>query len=77
MEHTIKLHPFAVPDFVVQAQTPGNREDGWRKAIVVPISELSAATLGELCDEFRRDVFAKAGKSDIDSAIDALGGKKQ
>ena len=62
MKHTIEIHPFAVPNFVRQIQPLGKREDGWKEAQAIPLSELSQETLEAMCLEFRRAVFAKAGK---------------
>lgn len=57
----VKLKPFRVPNFVIQEVPPGKRQDGYISAPSYPLSLLSAETLSEMCDEFRRGVFEKAG----------------
>ena len=64
MEIKLKLKPFQVPNFVVTEQAPGKREDGWKEFPGFPLSAVDADTLGEMCDEFRAAIFAKAGMAD-------------
>ncbi len=64
MEIKLKLRPFIVPNFVVTVQAPANRGDGYKEPVTYPLSALDSDTLGQLCDEFRRGVFAQAGKAD-------------
>lgn len=56
----VKLKKFQVPNFVVEeAQTEHvTGSIGW------PLSEIDAPTLSDLCDDFRREVFRKAGRVD-------------
>ena len=74
MRHTIELKPFTIPNFVLPVRTVPINES----AESIPLRELSAETLAELCDRFRADVFAKAGKLDpkapvnVDAMIDAV-----
>lgn len=69
----IDLLPFTVPNYVIAKTAPGNRADGWVDAPKWHIRDVDTETLSELCDQFRADVFAKAGKSDPARA--ALEGK--
>jgi len=62
MKHTIELHPFQVPNFVRQVMPARPKQDGFQELPAIPLSELSDATLEAMCDEFRRNVFAKAGR---------------
>ncbi len=50
----IKLEPWLTPNFV-RAETPG---------ICFTLSEASEEALSDLCDQFRAEVFRKAGKKD-------------
>ena len=61
---TVKLKPFSVPNFVVGEVPYHSRQDGLQEAPKYHLSELSAETLSEMCDEFRRSVFEKAKKDD-------------
>jgi hypothetical protein len=57
----IELEPFSTPNFVRQTNVsllPG-AEPG-----CFPLSALSAEALDRLCDQFRAEVFEKAGKRD-------------
>lgn len=64
MKMEIKLKPWQVPNFVVQETTPGKRHDGFKECPSYSLDQVSAETLAELCDEFRREIFNKAGKKD-------------
>lgn len=60
----VELRPFSVPNFVIQVMAPGKRQDGFKEAPSYALSELDADTLSEMCDEFRAEIFKKAGKED-------------
>lgn len=64
MAFTIKreLKPFMAPNHVVESRTLGNGPS-------YPIADVDEQTLSDLCDQFRRDVFKKAGKTDPASLI--------
>ena len=66
IEYTIKLQPVNVPDFMLEEMKPCLRQDGFRKPNRIPVSELPVATLEEICAEFRRGLFEKAGGIPID-----------
>jgi len=59
--HTIELQPFSVPNFVRHVVRLGKRQDGFKESPAIPLSELSAETLENMCTEFRTSVFLKAG----------------
>lgn len=40
----------------------GKREDGFKEAPCYPLSDLDSFTLHKLCEDFRDEVFRKAGK---------------
>lgn len=63
-EMKLKLQPFTVPNFVSAEMPPGRRQDGIKDAPKWELRDLSAETLAELCDEFRRAVFQKAERPD-------------
>ena len=61
---TTKLKPWIVPNFVNQEVPPGKRQDGIHALPAIPLSEVDAQTLADMCDAFRAEVFRKAGKAD-------------
>ncbi len=63
----IKLVPFTTPNFVLVQMPPRPREHGITEAPKFALAELDHDTLSKLCDEFRADVFQKAGKTDPNS----------
>ena len=67
----VELEPFATPSFVFGAIKPGLRQEGWQERPRYPLSDLDPQTLDRLCDQFRAEVFRKAGKQEPPSC--ALG----
>lgn len=61
MTHAIEVIPWTVPT-LVPVKLPDNPYV--HIAPGVPLTEASAKTLAWLCEQFRRDVFAAAGKKD-------------
>lgn len=61
---SVILQPMTVPNYVIQHMPPGKRDEGFREAPKYALSELDANTLSLLCDEFRANVFQKAGIKD-------------
>jgi hypothetical protein len=62
MTHTIELQPVQVPGFVRAMAPEKKRQDGFKELPAIPVSDLSDETLEAICAQFRRDLFAKAGK---------------
>lgn len=60
----IDVQPFMTPNFVITRMPTGKKQDGFQEAPKLPLADVDAATLSMLCDQFRSDVFAKAGKKD-------------
>lgn len=60
----IKLKSFTVPNFVIAVGVPREPQEGWQEEPKFPLSELEPEVLAEMCDDFRRAVFEKAGKAD-------------
>lgn len=58
----VELKPFQVPNFVLAAEKTSSREDGFNKGVSYPLSDLDPYTLDALCNQFRNEVFKKAGK---------------
>ncbi len=60
----IKVRPFDVPISVTIDMPPRPRQDGIKdqQDSAIPLSELDAMTLHEMCEEWTSAVFAKAGK---------------
>ena len=63
----VKLKPFQVPNFVLVEPTPGRRDEGMKEPSKFHLSDLDSDSLAKLCDEFRKQVFAKAGKTEPDT----------
>jgi len=63
-EITQKLKPWITPNYVQIEQPAGRRQDGFVQATAIPLGDLDAETLSALCDQFRYEVFQKAGKPD-------------
>lgn len=61
---TIKLKPWIVPNFARRDRGRGHADDD--ESIGIPLSDLSPETLDKMCDEFRREVFKKAGQREPD-----------
>ncbi len=61
---SIKLRPFTVPNYVLMETPPRPRQAGFVEAPKFKLEELEPDDLSSLCDDFRREVFLKAGKLD-------------
>lgn len=64
MEVKLKLQPMSVPNYVITVMPPRERQEGMIESPKFHLRELDPEVLAELCDEFRRNVFAKAEKKD-------------
>lgn len=64
----IELNPFVTPSFVSEKSKPRNRGEGFKINPSWPLSEVDADTLAQLCDDWRVEVFRKAGKVDPELA---------
>lgn len=64
----IKLQPFRPPNYVLVESPRKAREEGLVETPKFSLADLSAETLSDLCDQFRADVFEKAGKPDPKAA---------
>jgi hypothetical protein len=60
----VELRPFTVPNYVIQVTPARPRQEGFVEAPKYALTELDADTLAQLCDDFRKSVFEKAGKPD-------------
>ena len=60
----IELMPFDVPDKVYMKQDPDVRQDGFKSTISFDLDKVPVADLDVMCNNFRKAVFAKAGKID-------------
>ena len=63
----IKIVPFAVPTEVYQDRPPQPRQNGLvlGNNPGIPLADLDASVLNDLCNNFRAEIFKKAKKSDI------------
>jgi hypothetical protein len=62
VEMELDLLPFKTPNYVLVKQEPGKREDGFKEGPKFHLKDIDSFTLEKLCDDFRREVFKKAGK---------------
>lgn len=60
----IKLKPFMTPNYVIQEAPARSRQEGFVSAPSFPLSDVDAETLSRMCEEFRSEIFRKAGKTD-------------
>ena len=58
----VELQPFQTPNFVRAKTPPKPRDAGFEEAPCYPLSDLDPETLEDLCEQFTREVFKKAGK---------------
>lgn len=63
-EMKLKLQPFVTPNYVLAEMPTGLKQDGMKETPKWALRDLSADTVSELCDEFRREVFKKAERPD-------------
>lgn len=64
MKHEIKLQPIKPPNYIIAEPAP-RRSTSMTETTEPPkfaLADLSVETLSELCEQFRVDVFKKAGK---------------
>ena len=65
----VKLKPFTVPSFVLADEPPKERQEGFSEGRKYALHELSAETLEALCWKFKQEIFAKAGKQMLPTAV--------
>ncbi len=58
----VELQPFQTPNFVSAVGKPGRKQDGMQELPRYPLSDLDPLVLDKLCNDFRAEVFRKAGK---------------
>lgn len=61
----VKLKSFLTPNFVLQEVLARPRQEGFQECPKYPLSEVDLESLSDLCDQFRKEVFEKAGKQDL------------
>lgn len=61
---SLKLRPFIVPNFVSVEALPKQRQDGVSFPCTFPLCAVGEDELSRMCDEFRAEIFKKAGKTD-------------
>ena len=58
----VELKPFQTPSYVIVESKAGLRQEGMMEPAGYPLSVVDAETLNKLCNDFRDEVFRKAGK---------------
>lgn len=61
---TVDTQPWLVPNYIILEMPTRSRQDGIREAPKLHVKDVNADTLAGMCDEFRAEVFRKAGKAD-------------
>lgn len=56
--------PFNVPNFVTLDGPIRPRKNGFTLLPTMPLSEVPVEELGQMCDDFRKEIFRKACKAD-------------
>lgn len=64
IEMKVELQPWMTPNYVLGKTPPHPRREGFTECPKWPLSEIDAVTLAKMCDEFRAEIFRKAGKND-------------
>lgn len=64
MKIKVELVPMGTPNFIMQKMSAGQKQDGFKESPKFALSELDEETLAGLCDEFRAEIFQKAGQID-------------
>jgi hypothetical protein len=62
----VKIVPFVVPGGVYIESPVAPRQEGLKAKSMIPLRDIEATELAALCDDFRKRVFAAAGKADPD-----------
>jgi hypothetical protein len=60
----VDLNPWMTPNFVTGKVSPRARQEGMTEGPKWHISDVDADTLSQMCDDFRAEIFKKAGKAD-------------
>jgi len=60
----IEIVPFNVPEGIYIKPPTGNRQAGFKQDGGIPFNKVDPETLSSMCDDFRNEVFSKAGKLD-------------
>ena len=60
----ITFRPFITPSYALEDLAPRPGEAGFTAIMARSIRDIDAETLSQMCDNFRADVFRKAGKED-------------
>ena len=60
----VKLQPFSTPNYVIAESKSELKQDSMVESPKWHIKEVDETTLSEMCDQFRKDIFEKAGKRD-------------
>lgn len=64
MKINVKIVPFTVPGGVYIESPVAPRQEGFKAKSLIPLRDIDAEELSALCDDFRKRVFAAAGKDD-------------
>lgn len=60
----VKFRPWIAPNYAQMEMPPRPRQEGWQDRGSVHVRDIPVEDLAALCDQFRADVFAKAGQED-------------
>lgn len=60
----IETNPWITPNFVTAKMPPRPRQEGFQEGPKWHLRDVDAETLAKMCDDFRAEIFRKAGKAD-------------
>lgn len=63
-EIKVRLLPIRVPNYIIHEAQPRPQGEGFKENDKSKLEDLNPDTLAELCDDFRKSIFEKAGKTD-------------
>lgn len=69
----LEVKPWIVPNFVLIETPPGLRQDGWKPMPGMALKDVDPDVLSQMCDQFRTEVFEKAGKQDPQFLVMSVG----
>ncbi len=71
MKLDVDVQPWSTPNYVIAKMAPRPRQEGLTCALSWSLNEVDPELLSKLCDEFRADIFRKAGRVDPRKAANA------
>ncbi len=64
MQVKMEVHNWITPNYITIKTPARPRQEGFSSNPTLELKDVDAEILSELCDTFRSEIFAKAGKKD-------------